>query len=115
MLIQSGDSWKIIMQGVISFDTEVSDSGQHHIEGCYKLPESDWKVFYFTHFDGGKLWNGAPRINKNAIWQSGISGVDAVYPASTVLNKSSVSQLLSDILGDVTFVEARGPDSLMLK
>lgn len=103
------------MQGLISFDTEVSESGQPHIEGCYKLPMSEWRVFYFTHYRGGRLWNEDPKINRNAVFSSGIRGVDAVFPASTVLNKASVIQLLSDIIGDVTLRETKGPDSLMLK
>ena len=103
------------MQGLISFDTEVSESGHDDIEGCYKLPMGEWRVFYFTHHRGGKMWNEDPNINRNAVFSSGIRGVDAVFPTSTVLNKTSVIQLLSDILGDVTLVETRGPDSLVLK
>ena len=103
------------MQGLISFDTELLESGQPHIEGCYKLPKGEWTIFYFTHYRGGKLWSGNPEINRNAVFSSGLRGVDAVFPDRIVLNKASAIDLLSNILGDVMLVEVRGPDSLMLK
>ena len=61
------------------------------------------------------MWNEDPKINVNAVFSSGIRGVDAVFPVTTVLNKASIIQFLSDILGNVTLVETRGPDSLTLK
>ena len=103
------------MNGEITFDLVVPLEGLDHIEGCYRLSHEDWKVFYFTHWTNGSLWSGDPVIRPDAMWQSGIRGVDAVYPASIRLNKESTMAFLSEILGGVDWTEVVGPDSLALK
>jgi hypothetical protein len=98
------------MKGEISFDTNVDDNGQENIEGCYRICEEEWQVFYFTQW-----WDGYPRIVKNAVSESGIGGVDVWFPKTQILNKSAVIKVLSDILGVDEWSEVRGPDSLQLK
>jgi len=103
------------MSGEISFDTIFSEEGVHHIEGCYRVNGESWKVFYFTHRFNGQWWQDLPVIRKDVVWPSGISGVDVVYPMDKILNKETVSRVLSDVLGVSKWVEVRGPDSLQLK
>jgi hypothetical protein len=98
------------MKGEISFDTNIDDNGQENIEGCYRICGENWQVFYFT-----KWWDGAPRIIKDAVYNSGITGVDVWFPKNQILNKFAVIKLLSDILGVTEWSEVRGPDSLQLK
>ena len=103
------------MNGEITFDTQVDELGQDHIEGCYRIGGEDWKVFYFTHWFNGDLWSGDPVIKKDAVWQSGITGVNAVLPKEQRLNKTTVLDTLSELLGVQGWSEVRGPDSLQLK
>jgi hypothetical protein len=103
------------MLGEISFDTVVSESGQPHVEGCYRIGANDWKVFYFTQRHKGRWWSEDPIVRTDVVWPSGVSGVDAVFPVNVVLNKKFIKSILSDILGCVDWVEVLGPDSLQLK
>ena len=101
--------------GEISFDLIIPEEGMDHIEGVYRIEGADWKVFYFTHWRDGYLWSMNPIIRENVIFQSGIGGIDAVYPACQLLNKETSKKLLSSILGGVSWVDVMGPDSLQLK
>jgi hypothetical protein len=101
--------------GEISFDTSVEDAGQNHVEGCFRLEDEAWRVFHLTHRHAGVWWNEQPIVKADAIFQSGISGVNAVYPQSVILNRANSMSLMSKILGGVTWTEVRGPDSLQLK
>lgn len=84
--------------GEITFDTYVDELSEHHLEGCYRQNGQDWKVFYFTHRANGKWWQGDPIIRKDAVWQSGITGVDALLPYAQILNKATVIEVLSAVL-----------------
>jgi hypothetical protein len=86
-----------------------------HIEGCYRIDGEDWKVPYFTHWRNGNLWMGAPLIRDEAIFQSGIAGVDGVFPVDTVLNKKTVMKILAEVVGTEGWTEVSGPNSLILK
>ena len=103
------------MKGEISFDTEVLETGQDHVEGCYRIDGQGWEVFYFTHRRNGKWWQGEPVISKHATWRSGVTGVDALYPKDQLLNKNYVMGELSKIKNVDEWSEVRGPDSLQLK
>ena len=103
------------MKGEVSFDLVIGDEEQNHIEGCFRLDEGDWRVFYFTNRLHGEWWQGAPDVRKDVTWPSGVTGVDVVYPKDKILNKLTVIRILSDILGIEDWSEVRGPDSLQLK
>ena len=103
------------MNGEITFDVIIPDTGMDHIEGCYRLADGEWTVFYFTHYVRGSLHIGAPIIKREAIFSSGVVGVDAAFPSDIVLNKRTSMDILSDILGGVAWVEVLGPDSLRIK
>lgn len=99
----------------ISFDTEVCESGQSHVEGCYRLDKKDWCVFYFTDRRDGRWWRKEPLILTEVVWPSGARGIEAVYPKKTVLNKRFVATELARILKTSNWVEVAGPDSLQMK
>ncbi len=98
------------MKAEISFDTIIDSNGEENIEGCYRIEGKDWSVFYFTQW-----WDDQPHIVKDAVWRSGITGVDVRFPKDNILNKSSVMKYLSQILGVTEWSEVKGPDSLQLK
>ena len=101
--------------GYISFDTVVKESGEDHVEGCLRLHGEDWKVFYFTHRHEGKWWSGDPIVKADAVFQSGIRGVNAIYSRAFLLNKSTIKESLSHILRVPIWYEVQGPDSINLK
>jgi len=86
-----------------------------HIEGCFRLDGEDWKVFYFTHWHNGNIWVDGPRIRDPAVFQSGITGVDGEFPVDQVLDKKSVMEILSEVVGIEELDEVSGPNSLILK
>jgi hypothetical protein len=97
------------MNAEISFDTMVPDTGSEHVEGCYRLGSSDWRVFYAT-----QAYQGSPRIFP-ATWQSGASGIQIHHPKNEILNKASVKSALAEMLNVSEWIEVRGPDSLQMK
>ncbi len=103
------------MRGEISFDTQLSDLDNDHIEGCYRLSDDAWTVFHLTHITSGALWTGPAKIREGAIFSSGIRGIDGVFPIYTTLNKKAAMDILSKTLGGVDWIEVSGPDSLTLK
>ena len=103
--------------GEISFDAVTLGEDDDNIEGCYRIGESEWKVFFISHsLAGDAPWTGEPIINSDAIWPSGVKGVNAIYPIRVKLNKFSVRTILSEALGEnIQWTEVRGPDSLQMK
>jgi hypothetical protein len=97
------------MNAEISFDCYYPEDCDH-IEGCYRLPGEQWRVFYFTRW-----WQGKPEVRPDAVWRSGVRGVQVNHPKDAVLNNSVVMQVLSSALGVTHWTEVRGPDSLQLK
>jgi hypothetical protein len=101
------------MKADITFDTVVADVGQPHIEGCYRLEGRDWQVFYFTSRWQGRNWKGAPEIIKNAVWRSGVTGIEVHCQDDEIINKAFVRRILSEVLGVAEWTERfDGPDSL---
>jgi hypothetical protein len=98
------------MKAEISFDTIVPDAGSENIEGCYRLEDCDWQVFYAT-----QVYQGDPHTLFPAKWRSGVIGVQIHYPVDKVLNKESVKAVLTNVLGVSKWFEVLGPDSLRLK
>lgn len=103
------------MHGEISFDTVVEADDVNHLEGVFRLEGETWRVFYFTHRYEGADWTGDPIIIGDAVWRSGVRGVNAVLPVSQPLNKTTAKQIISAVLGGVNWTEGPGPDSLQLK
>lgn len=93
----------------ISFDCFYGDDC-NHIEGCYHLPGEEWQVFYFT-----RDYQGPAGILINAVWRSGIRGVNVKHPKSEKLNIEVVKQVLARELAVSGWTEIRGPDSLQMK
>ena len=103
--------------GEITFDIlDLDEDDNDSVEGCYRLESEDWKIFYFSHRMNGELWKAEPYIRPDATWPNGVKGIDVVYPVDRPLNKNTVRDLLSDILGkNIRWAEVHGPDSLQLK
>ena len=101
-------------QGEITFDTVVSEDDDH-VEGCYRLVDEDWRVYYFSHSLNGKLCEGDPDV-AHIIWPSGVAGIDGQFPIQFRLNKESIKKILSEQMGgNIELLEVRGPNSLQLK
>jgi hypothetical protein len=97
------------MTAELSFDCIYGDD-QDHMEGCFRLPGRDWQVFYFT-----RRWDDKAEIIPNAVWRSGITGVNVQHPKDQPLNQAAVIAVLSRALGVETWSIVLGPDSLTLK
>jgi hypothetical protein len=101
--------------GEISFDIVVPEEGVATVEGCYRINEGNWQVYYLTNRDNGALWTGAPAINSKAVFHSDISGVSGVVPCDWILNKKTIKRILAEAVGVDGWIEVSGPDSLILK
>jgi hypothetical protein len=101
--------------GQISFDTELSDDDNEHMEGSYRLTSGDWKVFYFTHHHHGKMWMGEKNIRHDFMFSGGVIGTDSIFPTTEKLNKHTVVDIFTQLTGVKYWVEVIGPDSLILK
>ena len=99
----------------ITFDTEVAEGGQPHVEGCYRRRGEAWHVFYFTSWWQGQRWQGPPEVIADQVWQSGIGGVEVRCRDDLIINKAFVKMTLAAVLAVTDWLEARGPDSLQLK
>jgi hypothetical protein len=108
---QVGAGKKVL--GEITFDIVVPEEGVANVEGCYRITGGNWQVYYLTNWRAP--WTGAPIIRSNAIFQSGIAGVDGVVPGSWILNKKTIKKLLAEAVGVDGWIEVTGPDSLILK
>lgn len=99
------------MEGQISFDVvNGEEEDASNFEGCFRIPPGEWTVFNFT-----RSWSENPGINKDAVFSSGVRGVNVNYPKDETLNKIIVKEVLSQLFGIETWSEVRGPDSLMMK
>jgi hypothetical protein len=109
------------MLGEITFDTVVPEEGFANVEGCYRVNGGNWYVYYLTNWRHAALWRhatlrtGLPMIERNAIFQSGISGVSGAVPESWILNKKTIKEILAEAVGVDGWIEVCGPDSLLLK
>ena len=99
------------MLGEISLDILIEDDRDRDVmEGCYRIEQGEWHIFYFTRW-----WREGPKVILDAVWRSGVSGVNVNHPKDQALNKIVVKERLSEILKGVDWVEVKGPDSLQLK
>lgn len=100
------------MTAELSFDCWYGDSD--HIEGCYRLPGEDWKVFYLTRRLNGKTC-AVRDIRTGVVWRSGITGVQGHVPIGEPLTPFVSAQIMGDALGVKMWSYVIGPDSLQLK
>jgi hypothetical protein len=98
----------------ISFDCYYPEEFSY-IEGCYRLPGDEWKVYFFTNKYPGRGWNGQLEIIANQVWRSGIAGVEARLPVDAKLGPLIVLEMLGNVLGVKFWCVGPGPDSLQLK
>ncbi len=97
------------MRAEISYDLVMEDD-MEFVEGTYCLPGSEWEVFIFTQL----LSVRRPEVRRS-VWQSGASGIVALFPKPTSFDKDVVKQVLSKSLSVQGWVEVRGPDSINLR
>lgn len=109
-----GSAYEAVV-GELTFDTILTEDGASHVEGCYRFSGGNWLVFYFTnqHISGPAIHT--PIIRPNAVFSSGIGGVNGYFPPGWLLNKKTVGEILADAVGVDGWVEVVGPDSLLLK
>jgi len=93
----------------ISFDLLMEDN-MSFVEGTFRIAGGNWRVFIFSRHDVEE-----PKVNANAKWNSGATGVTVKYPKEAILDKSTVLHLLSACLSVSEWVEVRGPDSISLR
>ncbi|WP_439814191.1 hypothetical protein [Zavarzinia sp. CC-PAN008] len=63
-------------------------------EGCYRLDGGDWQVviaFKSTGIDTVEL--------RNVRWESGVTGLNLLFPDNGKINRSTVLRCMSDVLG----------------
>jgi hypothetical protein len=98
----------------ISFDCYYPEEFSF-IEGCYRLPGEDWKVFFFTNRYASRKWDGTLQIVQNQVWRSGVTGVEVRLPREANCGPAIVLKMLGDVLGVDYWSVGPGPDSLQLK
>ena len=109
------------MKGQVAFDTVMHEGDNGTAEGCYRLDASHpWKVFFLSNIhrdDNLQITDiQEPEVYIDAVWASGITGVNAKLPARIPVNKETVKNVLSSALKTgVEWEEVQGPDSLSLK
>ncbi len=99
------------MKAEITFDL-VMHEFMPAAEGCYRLSDNIWCVFFFYVCPEEGEFIG---IKKNLVWDSGVTGLNAFFPEGTNLNKALILETLSRELGVTEWVEVRGPDSIDLR
>jgi hypothetical protein len=97
------------MKAEISFDL-VMDERMEFVEGVYRLAGGGWRVFVVR--SDSSL--GVPTVREGR-WESGASGLIVAWPASRVLNRVAVLEVLGEYLGVTDWAEVRGPDSMGLR
>ena len=101
--------------GEVTFDIVVPEEGVRYAEGCYRINGGNWHVYYVKNWHNGAPWTGEPTIRSDAIFQSGISGVDGIVPADWILNKKTIKKILVEAVGVDAWIEVSGPNSLILR
>jgi hypothetical protein len=92
----------------ISLDL-VMDDDMSFVEGCYRLPGAEWRVFIFSKRDTAEVtWQFGS-------WDRGVKGVVLYVPRTEKLNRSKVQAHLSRVLGVESWSEVKGPDSMVLR
>ncbi len=98
------------MHAEISYDL-VLDEDMEFLEGTYRLPDQDWRVF---------IVSASQRDVPNAQiaplrWPSGATGVLMRVPRAEKINAETVERLLSEAFQVSDWIRVRGPDSMQLR
>src|SRR5262245_13520548 len=94
--------------GEISYDL-VMEADMSFVEGTYRLPGREWRVFIFSRRDVQ-----SPLVDR-VTWVSGVSGIHVAYPSDMSLNRLAVERLLAEAVGVCDWQRVRGPDSMQLR
>ncbi len=92
----------------ISYDV-VMEPDMTFVEGCYRLPGMFWQVFCFAKGSVAGLGHS------EQTWESGITGVTFDVPQIARLNREYVERAMCDRFGCTSWMEVRGPDSMVLR
>jgi hypothetical protein len=95
----------------ITFDLVMTED-MPFVEGCYRLDGGEWQVFMFRHSRRGMEPVG---VKRDLSWGSGVTGLNAILPDDSKINKPIVLKIMSDALGVTEWIEVRGPDSIKLR
>jgi hypothetical protein len=98
------------MRGEVTFDL-VMDDDMSFVEGCYRVNGNDWEVFIVTKSPDCVELN----IKMGLVWDSGVKGINLIFPEATKLNKTVVLDALSKALDIAEWSEVQGPDSMNLR
>lgn len=79
------------------------------VEGTYRLPGRSWQVMIFTKKDVSALQH------RLTTWPSGVTGIIFHMPMKHLLNKAYVERAMAEVFGTQSWVEAKGPDSMLLR
>ena len=93
-------TWDLVMSEDMSF-----------AEGCYQIENSSWQVVMaFKEDNISKI-----DVRNGMTWDSGVTGMNIIFPQAVKINASTLLKVMSDILGVVDWEEVRGPDSIVLR
>ena len=80
-------------------------------EGCYRIDGGDWQVV--TAIRAGP---DRPAGVRNGVkWDSGVTGLNIVFPKDTRINRASLAAAMSEVLGIDDWREVSGPDSMTIR
>jgi hypothetical protein len=96
------------MYAEISYDL-VMENDMSFVEGTYRLPGREWRVFIFSRKDVAE-----PHVEQGS-WESGVSGAFVHFPRSARLDQTAVERVLAGALEVREWVVVRGPDSMHLR
>lgn len=80
-------------------------------EGCYRLDGGDWQVVTATKARPDRLAG----VRNDVTWSSGVTGMNIVFPERLKINRASLTQKMSEVLGVEEWREIVGPDSMALR
>ncbi len=80
-------------------------------EGCFRLEGESWQVVTARKSSGIPL----PGVRTNLRWESGVSGMNIILRDDEYINKETLLQIMSSLLGVKRWTEVKGPDSMALR
>ena len=89
------------MKAEITFDLVMTED-MPFVEGCYRLAGGVWQVFMFRRSNGIE----AVGIKQNLTWRSGVTGLNAIMPNDTKIDKSVVLTVLSYAYDEDRLIDA---------
>ena len=98
------------MNAEVTWDLVMSED-MPFAEGCYRLQGGPWQVVTATKAGPDHL----PGVRNGVTWASGVTGMNVVFPEHLKINRASLMQKMSEVLGVVNWREVVGPDSMALR